>query len=368
MADNGFLRGYSDSFVGRRNRLARYLVCTLEGYFPVLAQTGPDNLVVVYRVGATHVGISGTLATSASSDGGVSWTDPLRVTPRWNDDRNPALGVNSQGEWIVAFWRARLQSYQEDSPGNGWVYKGPTAESLQTPATYFVRSSNQGATWSDPWLYRSELLALASPYGRIINLPDGTLMMCLYGTPHIPVAGVHDITIVCRSMDGGHTWGNESLVANGYNETSLLTLPNGKLMAASRSESGHIAIMESLDRGFTWSAPHQVTREGEHPADLTLLQSGRVLLTYGRRIRPFGAGALVSVDEGKSFDRNHEVLLAGDGILNGDLGYPSTVQLADGHIVTVLYYACGSEMSQSFGGWGEVSCQAIHYVEKDLLA
>ncbi|MHB9031990.1 MAG: sialidase family protein [Anaerolineae bacterium] len=361
-----YLKGTSDAFVGQRRRLARYLVCALEGYFPVLVQTGPDSLAVIYRSGATHVGVAGTLSTCVSEDGGKSWSDGIRVTPRWNDDRNPALGVNKSGNLVAAFWRARLQSYQETPEGSGLVYKGPTTETLQVPATFTTVSSDSGRTWSEPQLYYSELLALASPFGRIITLSDGTLLMCLYGQPRKVREGSRDITIVCRSRDGGMHWGEESLIAEGHNETSLLALPDGTLLAASRSESGHIAVLDSSDLGYTWSFPRQVTRDGEHPADLTLLQSGKVLLTFGRRIRPLGAGLLLSSDNGRSFDRESEVLLAGDGINNGDLGYPSTVQLADSHLVTVLYYASGSEMSQQFGGWGDVSCQAIHYREEDI--
>ena len=100
-----------------------------------------------------------------------------------------------------------------------------------------------------------------------------------------------------------------------------------------------------------------MTSDGEHPADLTLLHSGRLLLTFGRRIRP-------RCRSGRN--RDHEALLAGDGVDNTDLGYPSTVQLADGAIVTAVYYASGSEMSADWRGWGHVSCQAIHYREEDL--
>ena len=55
----------------------------------------------------------------------------------------------------------------------------------------------------------------------------------------------------------------------------------------------------------------------------------------------------------------------GDGAA-GDLGYPSTVQLADKTIVTVLYYASGSETSGDWGNWGEVSCQALRYREESI--
>jgi hypothetical protein len=116
--------------------------------------------------------------------------------------------------------------------------------------------------------------------------------------------------------------------------------------------------------GRTWTVPVEVTRDGEHPADLILLESGRLLLTFGRRIRPMGCGALLSADGGRSWDTDHEVLLTGDGVENSDLGYPSTVQLASGQIVTLLYYASGSEMAPH--NWGSISCQAIHYHETDL--
>jgi hypothetical protein len=77
-----------------------------------------------------------------------------------------------------------------------------------------------------------------------------------------------------------------------------------------------------------------------------------------------GCGGLLSYDGGKSWDYSREILLAGDGIQNGDLGYPSTVQLDDGSINTALYFACGSEPSGS--NWGEVNCQLIKYTEGDL--
>jgi len=85
-----------------------------------------------------------------------------------------------------------------------------------------------------------------------------------------------------------------------------------------------VATLFSDDLGCTWSKPVQVTRDGEHPADLTVLASGAVQLTFGRRIRPMGCGVLFSADGGKSWDTDREVLLAGDGVRNGDLGYPST--------------------------------------------
>ncbi|MHB9134015.1 MAG: sialidase family protein [Armatimonadota bacterium] len=368
MHDSCYLSGQSDIFIGRRSRLTRYLVCALQGFFPVLTRTGDNTLAVIFRTGATHIGISGTLAVSTSTDGGKCWSDPVEITPRWEDSRNPAFGVNAHGELIAAFWKASLHNYTEDPAGTGRHYdsNADPERYLTVPATFICRSADNGKTWSTPTPYTSRYLGLASPYGRIISTSDGTLLMPVYGTPREPMEGTRDISILLRSTDGGQKWGDESLVAVGHNETSFAILPSGRMIAAARSESGHIAVLFSDDAGYTWSNPQQVTRDGEHPADLTVLQSGRLQLTFGRRIRPMGCGVLFSDDGGQTWDYDHEVLLAGDGVQNVDLGYPSTVQLADGQLITVLYYATGSEMSNPWGGWGEVSCQAIHYREEDV--
>ena len=363
MSKQRFLRAQSDSFVGRRGRLDRYLVCSTQGYFPVLVRTGPAALAAIFRTGGTHVGASATLAIAGSADGGKCWSDPVEITPRWEDARNPAFGVNRRGELIAAFWKATMDAYA-DGP-NGPVYK-PDAGDYAEPSTLITHSRDGGRTWSDAVPYRSRHLKLASPYGRIFPAPDGTLLMCIYATPREPIEGVRDVAVLTRSTDDGKTWGDETLVATKHNETSFAFLGDGRLLAAARSESGHVATLFSDDGGRVWSTPQQVTRDGEHPADLTVLTDGRALMTFGRRIRPMGCGALLSGDGGKTWDTTRQVLLAGDGVRDGDLGYPSTVQLADGTIVTALYFASGSEASAGFGGWGEVSCQAIHYRPEDI--
>ncbi|MCD6521085.1 MAG: exo-alpha-sialidase [Anaerolineae bacterium] len=365
-----YLMGEADVFIGRRKRFRRYLVCSMEGYFPVLVRTGENALAVVFRVGAPHIGITGTLALSTSQDGGKSWSDPQELFPRWDDNRNPAFGVTRSGRLLLAFWKARLHAYKADPSGRGLYYRAQEEDQElweKVPALYYCFNEDGGKTWSEPLPYSSQLLSLASPYGRILQAPDGTLLMGVYGRPRQAKEGQRYASILLRSRDGGQTWGEESLVAFGYNETAFAFLPDGRLLAAARSESGHVAILSSEDGGYSWSSPAPLTRDGEHPADLTVLQSGRVLLSFGRRIRPLGCGALLSEDGGRTWRMDREVLLAGDGIENTDVGYPSTVQLADGHIVTVLYYASGSEMSQGWGGWGRVSCQAIHYWERDIL-
>lgn len=367
--EGNYLCGESDIFVGKRGRLKRYLVCSMQGYFPVAVKTGPDSMAAVFRTGGTHLSISATLAISTSADGGKSWSDPVEIAPRWEDVRNPALGVNRRGELVAAYWKAKLHNYAKE-PDGYFYHAGCNPVEKETAAALFtVKSSDGGRTWGEHRPYKSKLLTMASPYGKIIEAPDGSLFMSVYGTPRIPEENVKSMVILLRSTDDGETWGGETVAAKGYNETSIAFLQDGTMAAAARSDSGgHIALLFSRDMGKSWSEPVQVTRDGEHPADIAVLGSGKLLLTYGRRIRPQGCGALISKDQGRTWNYDREILLAGDGGESFDLGYPSTVQLDNGKLVTVLYYAGGSEMSSNWSGsWGNVSCQAIHYREDDII-
>jgi hypothetical protein len=133
------------------------------------------------------------------------------------------------------------------------------------------------------------------------------------------------------------TWSEPVLVGEHSNETALLVLPDGRILAALRSEKGaHLSIASSKDQGHKWTAPVQVTGDNEHPADLIRLKNGDILLTYGERNAPFGVEAILSHDGGKTWDSSTKVKLASDSS-NRDCGYPSSVQLPNGKIVTLYY-------------------------------
>ncbi len=91
---------------------------------------------------------------------------------------------------------------------------------------------------------------------------------------------------------------------------------------------------ESTDGGKTWTTTHKTPIYG-YPPHLLQLKNGWLLVAYGVRREPFGEHACLSKDGGKTWDVEHEITLR--TAPNSDLGYPSSVQLEDGSILTVYY-------------------------------
>ena len=57
-------------------------------------------------------------------------------------------------------------------------------------------------------------------------------------------------------------------------------------------------------------------------------------MTYGYRLAPFGQRVAFSHDDGVTWD--HDWIVRDDGP-DSDLGYPSSVELDDGSLLTVCY-------------------------------
>lgn len=92
---------------------------------------------------------------------------------------------------------------------------------------------------------------------------------------------------------------------------------------------------ESLDNGKTWSNPIQIMpiREGA-PSHIIQHSSGALIAGYSYRFDPVGIRLAVSYDDGKTWDYGQELFVSEGG---ADLGYPATVELKDGSLLTVFY-------------------------------
>jgi hypothetical protein len=94
----------------------------------------------------------------------------------------------------------------------------------------------------------------------------------------------------------------------------------------------------SDDGGRSWSTAQPLGFHGS-PPHVMVHSTGVVAAVYGCRERPYGQRAMVSYDGGGTWDAGY--ILRGDGP-DGDLGYPASVELADGQIFTVYYQKRGA--------------------------
>jgi len=336
-----------EASVPRAQGVERVVAVRGQGYFPVMIKLGEGSVGAVVRGGAPHIGVKGRLDWIRSADGGRSWSKPVVIADSKWDDRNPSLGQMADGTIVVGY--AEASTYDEQGKWN---------TSAGSYDLFYVTSRDGGKTWSKKKKLYCGPIINGSAFGRIIHDRHGTAVMAIYGGRNPTYEGPEklegkggDFSGVIRSKDNGRSWGDFSLILAGHNEASLQLLPDGRLIAVVRTERGALSVTESSDDGYHWSPPRNLTKRGQHPADVCLLKSGTLLVTYGNRLRPCGVGCVVSRDRGKTWDYEHRLMLAWDS-QNADCGYPSTVQIDDGTILTV-YYSVGT---RSLPGLAQAIC------------
>lgn len=320
------------------------------GLFPVLTLTPDGTVIAVLRGGAGHLGLPGRIEVIRSLDLGLTWTPPNVVADSDRDYRNPAFGVSPLGTIILGYHQ------QGNYDAAGHYLRGDASDRSQIEVR-ITRSHDAGLTWETPYVIDAGELSNGSPYGKIVSLPDDTLLMHIYS----------EHSYLVRSQDDGATWTQPSLIGRDMSETALLALPNGDLVAVMRDADVEQALhaTRSSDGGHVWSAPVQITGPRQHPADMALLSNGDILLTYGNRNPPYRIEGLVSRDGGQTW---LDCLLTFSGYLYGynvdaprptDLGYPSSV-VYNGQGATIYYY--NPSINREFN-WQEQEKEPRYFAE-----
>ncbi|MFH1738702.1 MAG: sialidase family protein [bacterium] len=331
-----------------------------QGYFPVLDRTPDGELVVVLRGGGGHLGIGGRLDLLFSRDG-LTWYGMRTAVDTAADDRNPAFGITPSGRFLLGI------HHQAGYNGHG-IYQ----PDFHLSRDIQLNSDDKGVTWSGFQPLKYEGLESTSPYGRIIRLKDGTYLQNVYGAyapkvPNIPPPeeGIRDYSYVIRSTDEGQTWGDPSFIASNHNETALLEIKDGAILAAARSEKPQatLDLYRSTDDGRTWEYVSAATsRNGEHPADLIDLGNGTILMIYGNRHdEDEDIRGILSRDNGKTWDT--ETVLSLTEPVTRDFGYPSGVVLGDN--LVIVHYSAGKAASSYDGSHAQ--CRATRIPIKAIL-
>ena len=320
--------------------------------WPTLTRRANGELILVFSGGREeHVCPFGRVDMMRSRDNGKTWSWPRTIHDSAIDDRDAGVLETRQGTLLVttfsslAYESILEKANSEHSEGKSswssekldrWNTAHTRLSDSQRQAElgqWMLRSTDGGLSWSQR--YRCPV---NSPHGPI-QLHDGSLLYAgiqLWDDPR----GVG----VCISEDDGLTWKWKSDLpiragddSRNYHELHAVQCKSGKIILHIRNhnsnQSRETLQSESNDGGKTWSDPHAIGVWGL-PSFLLRLKSGRILMSYGYRRKPFGNQARYSDDEGTTWSA--PLTLSDDGI-GGDLGYPSTVELDDGSLLSIWY-------------------------------
>jgi hypothetical protein len=330
------------------------VVCKEAGRYigwPTVARTQQGELIVAFSGDREeHVCPFGKTQLVRSSDGGKTWSPPQTITKTPLDDRDAGLLVTRQGTLVVSWFtsivfeelpslKPRLEGAWRDT-----VSKISAEDRRLWLGHWTRRSTDGGRTWDKP----ADSI-VSAPHGPI-ELKDGRLLYLgltqqqgtLKGSP-VPD---ERLMAAADSKDDGKTWSvighvpvPKGVPVDDFCELHVVEAAGGSLVAMIRREkppsAGFLWQTESPDGGKTWTEPHATPLWG-YPPHLTRLRDGRVLATYGHRRKPYGQRACLSRDGGKTWDYAHEIVIRDDAP-NGDLGYPSSVQLDDEMVFTTYY-------------------------------
>jgi hypothetical protein len=319
--------------------------------WPTVARRKSGELLLVCSGGReTHVCPFGRVELMRSRDEGATWGWPRVLLDLEIDDRDSGVLETAKGTILATTFTSlayvsELKKAEKTPPGSPGAWPADRLKRWQAAhnrlsdeqrkailGVWMVRSTDGGLTWSAPYDSR-----VNSPHGPV-QLADGRV---LYAGKELWRGGRNG---VCESADDGQTWRWLAEIPTrpdddpqAYHELHAVETADNRLVAQIRNHdkrnSGETLQSESSDGGKTWTTPHSIGVWGL-PSHLLRLSDGRLLMTYGHRRDPLGNQARVSANHGRTW--SEPIIVSGDGT-TADLGYPSTVQLGDGSLLTVWY-------------------------------
>ena len=299
-----------------------------------------------------HVCPFGKAVISYSFDDGETWTLPAPYIDTPFDDRDGGIAVFGDNRVIVTSFNNNLFT-QTDALENYAIPQGRKdcdlrkayiemlakmdVEEKYVGSTYKI-SDDGGFTFSE--LKYSPVMA---PHGPC-PLPNGELLYVgrKFYSHNNDVEGDKDIycyklnkydefEMVCTIKNNtGYDW--EEPYAFAVSEEHIIV--HIRVEQDGETHLSYIMQSESFDGGKTFSEARKIGLEHGMPSYIMRHSSGILVATYSYRKGAMGQHVMFSKDEGKTWDVDYVLT---DDTNIWDLGYPSSVEMPDGSLLTVYY-------------------------------
>jgi hypothetical protein len=299
-----------------------------KGLWPVLKKLPDGSLGVFIYNKPSHGFGCGNIELYISEDSGKSWSFRSQVSEHQSEPEhvrmNHAVGINSDGQIVAII--------------SGWS-EGREAPILKPQICI---SSDNGISWERTILNFDSDFDFV-PYGDIVLDDQKHLTAAFYSRNSSSEAPNFYIS---RSLDGGNKWEPPEYAMKASGEVTVLKTKDNKWFAVGRDVSrlttycnqkcaADPLLLFASEDGQNWQQKSVLTLPGQIPGHILELRDGRLLVTYGCRIIGLcGVQAIISSDSRESWS-TPAVLLGYNGSL--DCGYPSTIELEDGTLLTAFY-------------------------------
>ncbi|MBQ6897751.1 MAG: exo-alpha-sialidase [Clostridia bacterium] len=292
-----------------------------------------------YRV--EHICPFGKGVIAFSDDNGETYGKPVPVFDTVLDDRDVGLCVFGESGLIATSFNNSLEFQRENMPQTKECFDyinsvSPEDEKRDLGVSFRI-SNDCGETWSK--IYKSPI---SSPHGPIV-LNDGTV---LWIGRRLGIQN-HIEAHIINTENGEMTFvGDMEIYKHAefdnipFYEPHAIELRDGRIICHLRAEGeddSYLTLFQtvSADGGKTWSKPVQIIKDDDGaPAHLFMHSSGTLISTFSHRMKPYGIWAIFSKDGGETWSDKSVIF---EGKDTDDLGYPSTIELDDGSMITAFY-------------------------------
>ncbi len=292
-----------------------------------------------YRV--EHICPFGKGVLAFSDDNGETYSKPVPVIDTVLDDRDVGLTVFGESGLIATSFNNTLKFQRENMPQTqecvDYINSVSAEDEQEALGINFRISKDCGKTFGK--IYKSPV---SSPHGPVV-LNDGTVLWVgrrLGVHNHIEAHTVNTETGEMTLRGELGIYKSDEFKDIYFYEPDAIQLEDGKIICHLRAENEDESLFSlyqsiSLDNGVTWTKPVQINRDDSGaPAHLFMHSSGVLICTFSHRARPYGIWAIFSEDGGKTWSDESIIF---EGKDSDDLGYPSTIELDDGSMITAFY-------------------------------